>query len=444
VLGLLVALWPATSSAAGHIGESGESDRYVPVENPREQERILAALATELLAAGRLEEAFKVLLALEARMPDDRELQISLAKVEVGLGRYDAAIRRLTVLAGQQPAWPRPRVELALAYEAAGRLSDARAVLIDELGRDPPPTVRRNLQARIRAIEDRMPFLGRFSFGVVPDSNITGGTYNSSVQFLGLPFQINDDAKARSGVHADVAVGGTLRTAWRENTRLLASIDAGHSQPLTKAGSPRSNARLAFGAMARGAEWSLLTGIAAQPFLENGELERREYSWFGAAGRHIAGPVEFGGSLVLTQGDYPDFRDRDFDQWETSIGPKVRIGHTANLQFGGIFGSRNAEVDVYSYCRRGGFAGVTVAPGNGYRFMVTAAIVRDNYREIAFGFDRLQKDVTTVAKARLVKGDLVIAGFSPTIGVGYNETRSTIDIFDKRGYSIELGFARPY
>jgi hypothetical protein len=444
LLQLIVVLSAASSPAAEDSAVGTGDDRYIRVEGPREQDRILRSLAAELFAKTRLGEALNILLTLETRLPDDRDLQITIAQTETRLGKYDEAISRLQILGEQHPDWPRPRVELALAYETAGRLTAARAVLIDELGRDPPPPVRRNLEGRIRSVEDRMPFIGRFSVGVIPDSNITGGTHNDSVEFLGLPFQVNDDAKAKSGVRADVSIGGTLRTAWRENTRLIAGIDLAHSQPLTKAGTPATNARLALAAMVRGAKWNLLTGIAVQPFARNGELDRREFSWFAAGGRHIGGPVGLGGSLILTSGLYAGNPDRDFAQWETAIGPKFAFGRSAVLQFTGIVGDRNAEVDIFSYERRGGSAGLVVAPGNGYRFMLSGAMIRDRYKEIPFGFDRLQEDLITVAKARLVKGDLVIAGFSPSIGIGYNETRSSIDIHDKRGFSIELGFARPY
>jgi tetratricopeptide (TPR) repeat protein len=444
LLRLIVALSMASLPAAEFSEAKAEGDRYIPVEDPRLQGHILRSLAAELIAKGRPSEALNVLLTLETRLPDDRNLQIEIAQAEVRLGMYDQAIGRLNILGERHPEWPRPRVELALAFEVAGQFSAARAVLIDELGRNPPPPVRRNLEGRIRSLEDRMPFVGRFSIGVIPDSNVTGGTHNSNVEFLGLPFQVNDDARAKSGVRADITAGGTLRTAWRENTRLVASIDLEHSQPLTKAGTPAANARLALGALVRGKKWSALTGIAVQPFAENGELDRHELSWFATGGRHLAGPIGLGGSLILTKGIYAENTDRDFAQWEMAIGPRFKFGQSTVLQLAGIAGHRNAEVDSFSYERRGGSAGLIVAPGNGYRFMLSGAVIRDRYREIPFGFDRLQEDLVTVARARLVKGDLVIGGFSPSFGVGYNETRSNIDIYDKRGYSIELGLARPY
>jgi len=444
LLQLVIVLSAASSPAAEDSDAEAEGNRYIPVEEPREQDHILRSLAAELIARGRPGEALNILLALETHLPDDRDLQIAIAQMEIRLGKYDQATHRLKILGEQYPDWPRPRVELALAYEGAGQLAAARTVLIDELGRDPPPPVRRNLEARIRSIEDRMPFVGRFSIGVIPDSNINDGTHNSSVEFLGLPFQVNDDAKAKSGVRADIAIGGTMRSAWKERTRLMASIDLEHSQPLTKAGTPATNARLALGAMMRGTNWSMLTGFAVQPFADNGELERREYSWFTAAGHHLRGPIGLGGSLVLTMGEYAANPDRDFKQWETAIGPKMALGPSAVLKLAGIVGRRNAELSVFSYDRRGGSAGLVIAPGNGYRFMFTGAMVRDRYDEISFGFDRLQDDLITIARAGLVKGDLVIGGFSPSIGFGYSETRSSIDIYDKRAYSIELGLARPY
>ena len=266
IIGATIAL-PAAAQAPV------ESDRYIPVENPETRYRLFNALAAKLIGEGRWEEALGVLLKAEKIRPGDRDLQITISQAQARTGRYVDAVRRLEALRRAHPDWPRPRVELALVHEAAGELGAAKAILIDELGRNPPPGVRRKLEARIRALEDRQPYVGRFSLGVVPDSNVNDGTQSNSVEYLGLPFQINDDAKAQSGVRVEIAIGGTVRTAWREGTRLELGVDMAHSEPLGDEGAPSSNIRLAMAARLRGAKSELVTGLAVHSFYYDSELQ---------------------------------------------------------------------------------------------------------------------------------------------------------------------------
>jgi len=424
--------------------EPSDAERYIQVEDPETRRRLLTALAQALRAEGRIEEALNVLLKLEGLDPEDRDLQVAIAQAEVLSGRHDAAVRRLEVLRDAHPDWPRPRVELALAHEAAGDLGVAKAILIGELGKNPPPHVRRNLETRIRSLEDRQTFVGRLSVGVVPDSNVTGGTHNDSIEYFGLPFQVNDDAKAQSGVRGEVAVGGTVRTAWRRGKRLELAADLQHSQPLGDEGVPLSSVRLAVAARLRRPDYGLLAGLAVQPFYYDNALQRREFSWFGEGGVRLVGTTGLSGSLTLTRGEFAAGADRDFRQWELSLGPRFNFGRTVALHPAAIFGHRNAETDVYSFDRRGGSVNLVVAPGNGYRVTLAGALVRDRYKEIPIGFGVLQEDLIAAANLRLVKGDTVVWGFSPVFGLGYKDVRSSIDLYDRRSYSLQFGFARPY
>ena len=436
--------------AEGRYGEAVEILSIAQRRRPRDQDvealltRAEAGLVRELMAVGAFAEAMAVLSVAERRRPADRDVQILLAQAQVALGRPEDAIARLQALTTLHPDWPRPRVELALAHAAAGHVRKAKRILIAELGKDPPPDVRRNIEMAIRQLEDRQGFVGRISAGVVPDSNVTGGTYNTTIQYLGLPFTPNDDAKQQSGVRGRISAGGTLRTGWKENTRLEVSLDLAHSEPLGDEGTPSSNARLGAAARVRGPKGSMRVGVAAQPFYWDNELQRVEGSVFLEAGRRIGQRTSLVGNLTLSDGTFNDAAERDFRQWEAGIGPGFALSPDTWLQVTGIFGDRNAESDLYSFIRRGVSASLVTTPADGWRLYAAGGLTRDVYGEESLAFGTTQEDLITIAFLEVVKTGWVFWGFSPSVGLGYSEVRSTIDLYDKRSFTFNLGFALPY
>lgn len=434
VAALLIA--PIAGLAAINGAKAGTLD------DPADQ--AVYAIARQSLEQGKLDQGYKLLLILEARNPDDRELQILLAQAEMARKDNDAAIRRLKLLAARERDWPRPRIELARAYMAAERWRDANKILVAELGRDPPEVVRRNIERMARAVADKRSFVGRFSFGLVPDSNINSGSSADNIEYLGLPFTLSDDAKAQEGVRADISIGGTLRTQWRDNTRLEASLDAAHSEPLGDEGVPDSNLRLEVAARGRGPNGSFKTGIAVQPFYFDGNLIRIERSIFLQPARRITGRHYAVGSVTLTEGKVNNSDARDFRQWEATIGPSLGFGETGRLQLTGLIGHRNAEDDVFSFLRRGVSLKVGASPWNGWRLNLKGSITRDVYEDFNVPFGRRQEDLTGEASFSVTRTGWVFFGVSPRLGVRWSETRSTIDLYDRDSIAFTAGLAMPY
>ncbi|MBE9556376.1 MAG: DUF560 domain-containing protein [Proteobacteria bacterium] len=427
---VIIVTAPVNGARAGTLADPGDVALY--------------SIARQSLQQGKLDQGYKLLLIIAKRNPEDRELQILLAQVEVARDDNDLAVRRLKRLAEKEPDWPRPRIELAKAYMAVERWRDAKNILVAELGRDPPEQVRRNIERLARAVEDKQSFVGRFSFGVAPDSNINNGSNANTIEFLGLPFTLSDESKAQEGVRADISIGGTLRTQWRDNTRLEASLDAAHSEPLGDEGVPDSNFRLEFAARGRGPNGSFKTGIVVQPFYFDGDLSRVERSVFLQPARRITGRHFAVGSITLIQGEVNNSEAHDFRQWEATIGPSLGFGDTGRLRLTGIVGRRNAEDDVFSFLRRGVSLNVGASPWNGWRLNLKGAITRDVYEDFNFPFGRRQEDLTGEAGFSVTWTGWVFFGVSPQLGLRWSETRSTIDLYDRDSIAFTAGLALPY
>ncbi len=407
-------------------------------------DRIALALARRKLAEGKPLEARRILAILEHRRPQDRDVQILIAQAEIMLGNPDAAIQRLEALRDLHPDWPRPRVELALAHAAAGNVRKAKAILIAELGKDPPPHVRRNIEAAIRAIEDGQTFLPRFNIGVNPDSNVNAGSSADSVNFGGVPLSLNDDAKQQQGLRAEFGIGGSLRSQWRENVRLEASVDAYHSEPLQAVGDPNSNVIFAGAVRTRSRKTSTRTGIAIQPYFYNNEKLRHERHIFFEAYRAITPRFGLFGRFAFGDGAVNNSDAQDFSEWDASIGPSIRVGDTGWLYLSFLFRDRSAEDDVFSYIRRGLNVTAVAAPWNGWRMRVSGEITRDVYEDFNLAYGVQQEDLVRSARIEFTKTGTVLWGFSPKFGIGHSRVESTIDLYDRDSTSLILGVGLPY
>lgn len=407
-------------------------------------DQFVLVLAEKHIQAHRYDDAYKILLVLEHRHPNNRDLQLLIARTEIRRKDTDLAIRRLKLLSKQHPDWPRPRIELAVAHAAAEDWGEAKAVLIAELGKDPPRKVRRNIERMIRGLEDKQTFLMRYSVGVAPDSNVNAGSSADSVNFGGVPLSLNDDAKQQQGLRAEFYVGGTARTQWRENVRLLASIDAWHSEPLQAVGDPNGNVRMVGGARIRGQKTSTFTGLEIRPYIYNNEHLRTERHIFFEPYRAVNPRLGLFGRFAFGDGKVNNSIARDFSEWDVKIGPSIAFGDTGRLLVSGLFRDRSAEDDVFSYIRRGLNVTATASPWNGWRMRISGEVTRDVYEDFSFVYGTTQEDLVRSARITFTKTGTVWWGFSPTFGIGHSRVESTIDLFDRDSTSLILGVGLPY
>ena len=407
-------------------------------------DRVVYTLARQSLEAGSLDQGYKLLLILEHRNRDDRELQVLLARTEVARRQIAAAVERLERLAEAEPGWPRPRIELALAWAADEQWRKAKAILIAELGRDPPRKVRRNLERMIRGLEDKQTFLARFNVGIAPGTNVNSGSSAATVDFGGVPLTLNDDAKQQQGFRAEFGIGGTMRSQWRNDTRLVFSIDAYHSEPLQAVGDPNSNVRFTGGARIRGAKGGAFTGITIRPWYYDNALLRHERHIFVAPYRTLTPRFGLFGRLAIGEGDVNNSIARDFREWDLSVGPSIAFGETGRLYISGLFRDRNAEDDVFSYLRRGLNVTAVAAPWNGWRVRVSGEITRDVHKDFNSIFGARQEDLVRSARIAFTKTGTVLWGVSPTLGISHSRVESTIDLFDRKSTSLILGVGLPY
>ena len=139
----------------------------------------------------------------------------------------DEAAQAFRRMLDDRPELPRPRLELARVLFERGRCNEPSDDLLEQLlgddceaaehhfGRvlagEPPPAVVANVNRFLAAVRARKRLSGSLSLAVAPDTNINRATEASTVRIFGLPFVLDEGARASSGVGLIVSGSGAYR-----------------------------------------------------------------------------------------------------------------------------------------------------------------------------------------------------------------------------------------
>ena len=176
----------------------------------------MVQMAALLIERGRPDQGLRFAEALLQQNPTDPTALILKARAERDLARYpqSVATARLAWASADQP---RDRYGAALAV-AQGLASDgqklrAQVWLRHAIQNAPDDTAKALAVRDLRYVRNRSRLALRFDFALRPSSNVNGGTYERTVDFLGLPFTISPDSRALSGGKVQAAVTAQYRIA---------------------------------------------------------------------------------------------------------------------------------------------------------------------------------------------------------------------------------------
>lgn len=162
------------------------------------------AEAARLMLAGRVAEAKALLIALRARSPADNETAFLLAMIASQEGDHPRAIHLFREILSREPGAVRVRLELARTFFLAKDYDNAeRQFRFARAGRLPPEAMA-NIDDFLDAIRRLRSGTYRLSVALAPDTNLNAGPQSRTVDIFGLPFELSDQTRRRSGVGAAV------------------------------------------------------------------------------------------------------------------------------------------------------------------------------------------------------------------------------------------------
>ena len=208
---------------------------------PTDEQVMAAIAATErLLGRGRAVEAMTIIRPIAEARPDVEQATFSMGLAALAIADaavraggkpkqnpakelYDLAIKSFRGMLVKDPSRLRVRLELGRALFQRGNCTKPPANLVKHLlgddcwaaeqhflrvlGADVPSQVVLNIRRFIQICRARKRASGSLSLALAPDTNVNTSTSAQTVNIFGLPFQLDDQARAKSGIGVVGAIG---------------------------------------------------------------------------------------------------------------------------------------------------------------------------------------------------------------------------------------------
>lgn len=422
--------------------EATSSDAPQPVKVSAEQ---LFAIADQARAARDFTTAETAYRALSA--DPDAELRIEarfrLAMMLADdLGKYREAAVLLREILDEKPDAARVRIELARMQAMLGDLRAAERELRAAQAAGLPPEVEQQIRFYAAALSARKPFGGSIAIAFAPDSNINRATRSDTLGTIIGDFTLDEDAKARSGLGLALRGQAYFRTGLDKRSQLLVRASTYANLYRAKQFDDIALSIQAGPEYASGKDRINISGEATWRW-----YGLDPYSFSAGAGATWQHPMGDKAQLRI-DGRIADVNNRrNRLQDATNLQLAVSYDRAFSAKFGGglqISGNREAARDP----------GYSTASGG-----VTAYVFRELGKTTVTataGYSHLEADRRLLLYPKRRIDDrfnasigasfrfLKIGTFAPTVKFGWEQNKSTVEIWDYSRISAEFGITSAF
>ena len=384
---------------------------------------------------------------LERIKPSDEQEEIErlflLGVAESRLGLPRSAAQRFEAILARQPGLTRVRLELARVYHDLGRDDKARfhfrASLADRL----PSSVKDAVESYLNNIDARKRWSASLSFSVLPESNPAKRTDSREIRIGGVPFQLNDDARASSGTGLFTSAGTQYSPVIDDDLRgVLAASVAGKIYRNNDWNDISVQGDLGIARLFDGGEAA--SGIRFSQRWLGGE----RYS-FGigpwARGRMRLSP-ETGVNLSLNAERREHPMRPDMDGWTVRLRSGLDYAFSARTSSRLEIDLENNDIREERHSHR--IAGVAIALSHAFEggLSISPRIAVQQRRHAGADplFQKVRSDRLVRLSVNLLHRRLQVRGFAPYIGYSYEVNRSNIPINEYTNHGAVLGVSRNF
>ena len=463
---------------AGQVSSSAPTDDQVTAA---------AAAIERLLAQNRPVEAFNIIRPIAEARPDSLQATFSMGLAAIASGDsvvaaganprkgqareyYNTAVRAFRGMLVRDPSQPRIRLELARSLFQRGNciappknlvkhlLGDdcwaAEQHFLRVLGTNIPPQVVLNVRRFIQVCRARKRANGSLSLALAPDTNVNTSTSAQTVNIFGLPFQLDDQARAKSGIGLVGAFGSEVQLPMPKPKWIPGSVArlrvGGNIFRREYSGGEFDDYNYSMYAgprfLSRRGQYSIL--MQADRRQVNGRPYSRQYGLRAEGVRLVTGKVWAGGSLELSR--------------QTALAPEGPIGKAGlswnsqmfatygltpslNLRFMGGWGRENTDRLSTRHTNR--WIGMMATYDLMFGFTVTAAqqyFLTDFDQRTAFFGPDPPKTKMWFSRLAIHNRKLRIGGFSPSLSFIREQRDANITVYEYQRYRMEGGFVRVF
>ena len=394
----------------------------------------------------------------------------SRPRAEPAKGYYDLAIRSFRSMLVKDPSLLRVRLELGRALFQRGHcitppsnlvkhlLGDdcwaAEQHFLRALGADVPPQVQLNVRRFIQICRARKRASGSLSLALAPDTNVNTSTSAQTINIFGLPFQLDDQARATSGIGVVGALGAEVqkpipKLKWIPGSAALLRVGGRvYRRDYSGGEFDDSNYGIYAGPRIVGNKGQMSLLFQADRRTVNGRPYSRQYGLRFEGVRLATRRIWVGGSLEGSR--------------QTALAPDGPVGNpglswngqgfvtygllpSLNLRFMGGIGRE--KTDRYSTRHRSRWVGVMGSYDLPLGFTLTAAqqlfLTNFDQRTALFGPEPPR---TRLWFSRLALHNrlIQIKGFSPSLSVIREDRHSNLALYSYQRYRAEGGVVRVF
>ncbi len=406
--------------------------------------RDMIAMSENLIAHKKYDEARSVLAALGTDGSVSMERNFLQGYIARQQGDKKTAIKKFRAVLNDHPSETRVRFELArtLYEDGSKQAADYHFKLAQRDNGDMPADVQRVIQGYRAAIRADKGWSFSTTVGIAPDTNINTATNNTVIDIFGLPYTLNDGARAKTGV------GQIFGTQGQARLKLSAAYDLDIIGAVNFTNYKGSQFDDLGGTVSIGPSHqfgnNLRVGVGAT-FAQRwygGDVLNRGYGARLSADYRFNNASDLSVQLTARQTDNLLNNSYDGKQYGMSISYQQALARQMTGSVGLIV-QRNALTDPgNSNWDSGIFAGVGAELPLGINAGVSGQLSSSLYAAPSLLFNITRKDVRLDARAYVGLRSLRFMGFSPSVDYTYQYNRSNIELYQYNRHRIEFSIAR--
>lgn len=358
------------------------------------------------------------------------------------LGKLAEAATLYRAILDEMPDAQRVRLELAALLGRMGDMAAARRALRQAQAGGLPPDVARVVDQYAAALRSYKPINASLEIALSPSNNINRATSATTLDTILAPFQLSDDARARSGL------------GLRISAQVAARLPLSHQLNLTGRLSEQAN----FYRDASFDDWVGAGEVGVETLLGKFRLRPligRSYRWYGTHPYATTDTASFSVDRALGHRDQlsaklgfgrANYRLNDLQDghiYDASLTYERAVSARAGGSIGLSFERQGARDPGYA-TKAGAVELLAWRDAGRTTFYATGSVSRLTADARLTLFPEPRKDWQFRLTVGATLRRFTIASFAPVVRLSYERNQSTVGIYDYHRLGADIGISRAF
>lgn len=397
--------------------------------------------ARMLIRAGRLEHARVFLEQAEpSNVEESIERLFLLGRIEMQLGMPGRAIERFEAILARRPDLTRVRLELAQAYYLTGHHDKARRHFSSSLADELPSSVEAAVESFLRGIDARKKWSVSLSTSMLPE---TRRSDREEVLIGGVPFRLDEDARASSGVGVLFSTGASYSPTITDDVRgVLAASAAAKLYERSDWNDLSTSADIGLTRLSDNG--SVSGGLRVGRRWTGGDRYQYNLGPWANVRYRLSGTTHLG--LALSAGYRAHDERSDRDGWRVAAHPSLRhaLDSRTSIRAAPMFEVVEAQAKHHGSRLIGLGTTFSRSFDGGLSVSLTPSVHVRRYAADDPLFGTRQIDRNFRLGVRMLHRSVRYGGFAPYIGYSLEWNRSNISIREYRNHGMIAGVSRAF